>query len=186
MIAPLYHGCPYEAASTRSAHLTRKLRRTGIWKTAKTAASFLGVSRRLHPPAASSIEWDRMFGVETAQFVPLSRLAILSKNRIYGTHYEPISSIRFQNALGELNIEHRNFLFIDLGSGKGKAILLAAAYPYQRGDRGRVFSRTPSDRRAKHPEISWREKLCCQVGLCGCSSLRFAAGAGDHLSFQSI
>ncbi len=113
------------------AHLTRKLRRTGIWKTAKTAVSFLGGSRRLHPPAASSIEWDRTFGVETAQLVPLSRLAILSKNWIYGTHYEPISSIRFQNVLGELKIEHRNFLFIDLGSGKGKAILLAAAYPYK-------------------------------------------------------
>ncbi len=113
------------------AHLTGKLRRTAIWKTAKTAVSFLGGSPRLHPPAASSIEWDRTFGVETAQLVPLSRLSIPSRNWIYGTHYEPISSIRFQNVLGELKIDYRNFLFIDLGSGKGKAILLAAAYPFK-------------------------------------------------------
>ncbi len=112
-------------------NLTGKLRRTGIWKTAKTAVPLLGGFSRLDPPAKSSIEWDRMFGVETAQLVPLSSLSISSGNWIYGTHYDPISSIRFQNALGELKIEHRNFLFIDLGSGKGRAILMAASYPFK-------------------------------------------------------
>ena len=114
-----------------SVHLTRQLRRTGIWKAAKTAVALLGGSSRVDPPAASSLEWDRVFGVETAQLVPLATLSISSRNWIYGTHYEPINSTSFQNALDELKIEHRNFLFIDLGSGKGKAMLLAASYPFK-------------------------------------------------------
>ena len=112
-------------------HLTRELRRTRIWKTAKIAVSFLGGLSRLRPPSASSVEWDQRHGVETAQLVPLSRLSISSRNWIYGTHYEPISSTRFHDLLRDLKIEHRNFLFIDLGSGKGKAILMAASYPFQ-------------------------------------------------------
>lgn len=111
--------------------LTRKLRRTGIWKTAKLAISLVGGFARAEPPPASSVEWDRVHGVETAQHVPLSNLSIPGRNWLYGTHYEPISCARFRNVLNELKIEHRDFLFIDLGSGKGRAVLLAALYPFK-------------------------------------------------------
>jgi 16S rRNA G966 N2-methylase RsmD len=112
-------------------YLIGKLRRTRVWKIAKIAVSRLGGGPHLDRPATSSIEWDRTFGVETAHLVPLSGLSISSGNWLYGTHYEPISVARFQDMLGELKIEHRNFLFIDIGSGKGKAMLLAASYPFK-------------------------------------------------------
>ena len=34
--------------------------------------------------------------------------------------------------LASLNIDFREFTFIDIGSGKGRALLLAADYPFRR------------------------------------------------------
>jgi SAM-dependent methyltransferase len=46
--------------------------------------------------------------------------------------YEPIQTFMFHRIMGQVPVDHRNFAFVDLGSGKGRAVLLAATYGFAR------------------------------------------------------
>lgn len=53
--------------------------------------------------------------------------------RGYGDpRYEPTPAATFLRILESLDIDFARYLFIDIGSGKGKALLLAAAFPFRR------------------------------------------------------
>lgn len=57
------------------------------------------------------------------------------RNRFIGllhSSYQPIEADFFRGLLNELNTDFREFTFIDIGSGKGRALLLAAEYPFRR------------------------------------------------------
>jgi SAM-dependent methyltransferase len=57
------------------------------------------------------------------------------RDRLLGTFhspYQPTEPALFQEMLGCLEIDFREFTFIDLGSGKGRVLLMAAAYPFRR------------------------------------------------------
>jgi len=71
------------------------------------------------------------FGTDTAAVVQLADLDIRSQNRRHGQQYQPTRHRQFQKALRALGIkDHREWTFIDLGSGKGKVLLAAAAFPF--------------------------------------------------------
>jgi hypothetical protein len=92
-------------------------------------------ARSLHPDSQVS-EFDRDHGVETeGQFggwTYLSDLDIPSPNWIEGNDYLPIGQERFQQVLASFDIPFEDFIFIDFGSGKGRAMLLASDYPFKR------------------------------------------------------
>ena len=46
--------------------------------------------------------------------------------------YEPTPVEIFKEMLGGLELRHEDFVFVDFGSGKGRTLLLAAQYPFQR------------------------------------------------------
>jgi SAM-dependent methyltransferase len=46
--------------------------------------------------------------------------------------YQPTEPALFHEMLGSLPIDFRSFTFVDLGSGKGRALLLASDYPFRR------------------------------------------------------
>jgi SAM-dependent methyltransferase len=46
--------------------------------------------------------------------------------------YQPIEPELFREIMGSLSIDFSRFTFIDIGSGKGRALLLAAEYPFRR------------------------------------------------------
>src|SRR5579885_628231 len=46
--------------------------------------------------------------------------------------YQPTEPTLFHEMLGALAIDFRQFTFVDSGSGKGRALLMAADYPFQR------------------------------------------------------
>jgi SAM-dependent methyltransferase len=112
----------------------KSLHRRGLLGTAVHSLSAL---RRLLPGGRPwtnprALEWDRTHGVETAAHVPLHRLSVPADTGLFGTHYEPVNPACFRRALDALTITHEEFLFLDLGSGKGRALLLAAGYPFKR------------------------------------------------------
>lgn len=49
-----------------------------------------------------------------------------------GEPYQPIEADQFHEMIRALNIDPAHFTFIDLGSGKGRALLLASEYPFRR------------------------------------------------------
>lgn len=46
--------------------------------------------------------------------------------------YQPIPAEQFREMMSALNIEFKQFTFIDIGSGKGRALLLAREYGFRR------------------------------------------------------
>ena len=63
---------------------------------------------------------------------PLSDLAIQSPNAKWGLPYVPTHQDVFQQAMRSLPIRFGDYDFVDLGAGKGFALLLAAAYGFHR------------------------------------------------------
>lgn len=74
--------------------------------------------------------FDRSLHVDTAGSIPLEDLAIDSENKTRGVYYEPTPPLVFRHILSKLDIDHREFQFIDFGCGKGRVVVLAARYPF--------------------------------------------------------
>jgi len=49
-----------------------------------------------------------------------------------GRQYMPTEPELFRAVIGELDVPYDQFTFIDLGSGKGRALLLASEFPFRR------------------------------------------------------
>lgn len=80
--------------------------------------------------------FDQECGVETDGDVDgwthLSDLDIPSPNWIHGNNYAPIEPSRFRAILETLSIQFDDFVFLDFGSGKGRALLLASEAPFRK------------------------------------------------------
>ena len=83
---------------------------------------------RSMPPS----EFDLRHGVDTSNPVFLRDLHISSKNVVHSGVYWPCPVDAFQGAMHSLPIDFSQFIFVDYGSGKGKAILMASEFPFRR------------------------------------------------------
>jgi hypothetical protein len=107
----------------------RSLRRRGVWGTLKH--SVLRIVRPFSPVVKqTNLEWDRIHGVETA--VPLLQADFGVRDTDYACHYEAMDADQFQSNWSALGIRPDDYAFVDLGSGKGKVLLLASALPFRR------------------------------------------------------
>src|SRR5262249_51117181 len=70
--------------------------------------------------------------VDTSGVIPLKNLTIIGDNAAQGVWYEPMSVKVFRQIMNHLNINYADFEFIDLGSGKGRVLLLAAEYEFKK------------------------------------------------------
>ncbi len=70
--------------------------------------------------------FDEATGAETAGIIHLSRLNIKSANRKHGRAYAGVDPSAFANSMAEVREDFSKFTFVDLGSGKGRALILAA------------------------------------------------------------
>ena len=74
-------------------------------------------------------EFDRAYGVRTRVVPSLGEFP-----RTFfrgGVEHEPIPATRFCEAIDSLGLDLRNTVFVDYGSGAGRAVLLAATYPFK-------------------------------------------------------
>lgn len=76
--------------------------------------------------------FDEATGLQTAGNTAIWRLDIASRNAHLGEDYQPTQEKNFQAAFGELGLDYAKYVFIDLGCGKGKSIILAEAYDFAR------------------------------------------------------
>jgi SAM-dependent methyltransferase len=79
---------------------------------------------------ATDLEFDRTHHVETAAPVPTYQLNIRSDNWLFGVNYYPINPDAFRDMLAAACIDYTRFTFVDLGAGKGRALLLASEHPF--------------------------------------------------------
>jgi hypothetical protein len=72
-------------------------------------------------------DWDYRVNTTSATIGWRSRLL-----GIFHSPYQPTESSLFHQMMNTLNIDFREFTFIDLGSGKGRVLMMAADYPFRR------------------------------------------------------
>ena len=51
---------------------------------------------------------------------------------VFYTPYQPTDPAEFREIMAALSIDFREFTFIDLGSGKGRTLLMASEYPFKK------------------------------------------------------
>lgn len=114
--------------------LKRSLAGAGLAGTAATLLSRAGLRHRnasylksfapLHP-------FDLLHGVETGGLLFPEDLSSGKHSDLYNNGYFGIAPSVFRKLCGSLNIDYCDFTFIDLGSGKGGALLLASEFPFR-------------------------------------------------------
>ena len=107
--------------------LTTSIRNHGLKGTASVAIKKAGV-------VASMIgdHWfDYKHGTDTIEIIELDRLDIPSENKPFGMRYEVTRARPFRKLLKTLDLP-RTGTFVDLGSGKGRVLMLAAEYGFQK------------------------------------------------------
>lgn len=94
------------------------LRHEGIWSLLKKI--------KVHLWKTSSVdEFDHTHGTDTCKMEPLWNLKIKSANVKFGERYQATDERTFDALIKFLNLPTEKFAFVDLGCGKGKALLLA-------------------------------------------------------------
>jgi hypothetical protein len=76
--------------------------------------------------------FDWKYNIETASEEELRDLKIDSPNAGFGTKYAGTDPKFFRKFLNEWEIAFENFVFVDFGSGKGRAILMASEHPFKK------------------------------------------------------
>ena len=100
-----------------------------------------GVRRRLSALSPSTLRfrrelerrdttYDAAHGVDTGAR-QLGRLTIDSPNRQYGVEHIASVPQEFARSMAALPIAFEQFTFVDIGSGKGRALLLSLEYPFR-------------------------------------------------------
>jgi SAM-dependent methyltransferase len=112
--------------------LRRALRRYGLLGTVRNAVRQLVSIPARRRDLRREREFDARYAIDTAGVVQLRSLEIESANRDFGVRYEATNPDWFRELVGALPIDYREFVFVDFGAGKGRALALASEFPFRR------------------------------------------------------
>ncbi len=74
-------------------------------------------------------DWEH-HGVDTTSATVTFRGRLIAA--LSGAPYQPTEPAAFRKMIEALNIDYQEFTFIDLGSGKGRTLLMASEFPFRR------------------------------------------------------
>jgi tRNA G46 methylase TrmB len=74
--------------------------------------------------------FDRQFGVETSGLLSPEDLSSGSRQDLFNAGYFGVAPSAFRQILNRLQLNCEKYTFVDLGSGKGRALLIASDYPF--------------------------------------------------------
>lgn len=90
--------------------------------------------RKLWESGISVLEdvvFDFRYGLNTASIVPVSQLDIGDEDKAHAVRYKPTRVRYFKTLMKALPLS-RDHVFVDVGCGKGRVLLLAARYGFRR------------------------------------------------------
>jgi SAM-dependent methyltransferase len=116
------------AAPTLRARFRRSLGYRGLGRTLRVGGALAAYRLRRGLAAPRPHAFDLEFGTDTVSLTGGETVA----GATAGNGHEPIDPVDFAQIMAALAIEHQRFDFIDFGSGQGRALMLAAAYPFAR------------------------------------------------------
>ena len=114
--------------------LVRKVRQVGIWGTAMHIGSKLVKGGRgLRSSAKKEVDpFDLKYGTDTDGIIGVGSLDIAADQMEHSMHYGPICDDEFTPTLNSLPVVCEDLVFVDLGSGKGRVLLMASLFPFKR------------------------------------------------------
>jgi len=74
--------------------------------------------------------FDWQHGVRTCGEARLADLTLVGSNADHGVFYHPTHPKFLFEVFSSLEIEYPSYTFVDLGSGKGRALLVASEFPF--------------------------------------------------------
>lgn len=110
----------------------RVLRERGLHHTLIYAGSYLWELTPWGRRRWDASDFDREHGVDTAGKIPIRDLAVESASADSGVGYQAISPEGFRRMMAAVGADVGGWTFVDLGAGKGRALLLAAEHPFAR------------------------------------------------------
>lgn len=120
------HGSRIKALFRIALHKFRQGGVTGV------LGSSIGSLRHLRDQGQAQSAFDDQYGTDTGGIVPLWKLDIQSPNQTEGVRYQASHPDFVRKAIECLPIRPEEFLYIDVGSGKGLTLLVASEYPFRR------------------------------------------------------
>lgn len=114
------------AAVTRVRRAVRKYGLAGASREAVRVLRRSATRRRTPDP------FDERYGTDTARQVRLEGLVVRGGNREYGVHYQPSEPDKVRQTLQDLDADLEAATFVDIGSGKGRVVLVASTLPFAR------------------------------------------------------
>jgi SAM-dependent methyltransferase len=81
---------------------------------------------------AAGADYDSKHDIHTCGIIEADNLTIESNRRADAVRYEAVYPDWFRDAIGSLNIDPNDFLFVDIGAGKGRALFLAQDVGFRR------------------------------------------------------
>jgi len=91
---------------------------------------YLFKRRHAGSEAPGSDSFDQKYGTDTSGIREIGSLDIASASARFAVRYQPSSEESVKALIETLGIEYDRFSFIDYGSGKGRVLLIAAAFPF--------------------------------------------------------
>ena len=91
-----------------------------------------GAWLREYQRARDDAAFDRKYGVDTGGTLRPERNEVVGENWDLGTHYAAVSPKSFTEALEKIPLDYRDYTFIDMGSGKGRTLLMASELPFRK------------------------------------------------------
>lgn len=76
--------------------------------------------------------FDLAHGTDTGGYISGAAMRSVSMSAVYITAYAGIAASAFNQAIANLPITPEKYTFVDLGCGKGRALFLAAQFPFPR------------------------------------------------------
>jgi hypothetical protein len=76
--------------------------------------------------------FDRKYGVDTGGVFRPKKDEVVGDNWALGGNYQAIDPLDFERVLVTANVPYQDFTFIDMGSGKGRTVLIASKYNFKR------------------------------------------------------
>jgi SAM-dependent methyltransferase len=101
----------------------------GIWRLLRSRCI-----AHLRRKTARHDDFDQRYGTDTAASLTPGEAALTGDQAQHAWTYTPIAVTDFHRMIADLSLPEDALsacTFIDIGSGKGRAVLLAASYPFQ-------------------------------------------------------
>jgi len=114
------------------------LRQSGLWATVRAAPRFLlrewpetRRRERLRVQAEAEDGFDERWGTTTTDLLLRGNLKAVG-DVTHALPYWPVLPRTFRKMMAAALVNHSDYVFIDLGCGKGRALFLATEFPFQR------------------------------------------------------